>query len=145
MSDVVFVDTNILVYARDASEGAKQRAAAAWMKRLWQDRRGRISIQVLQEYYVVVTRKLKPGLPATTAQADLRYLMTWDPVVTDIGLLESAWALERQYDLSFWNATVVAAAQRVNAGYLLSEDMQHGHTIGSVRITNPFITAVTDL
>jgi predicted nucleic acid-binding protein len=138
MSDVVFVDTNVLVYARDLTEPSKQPIAAEWMQRLWQERRGRLSVQVLQEYYVTVTRKLKPGLTDDAARADIRYLQAWDPVVTDAALLEAAWALETKHRLSFWDAMIVAAAQRVNARYLLSEDMQDGQAFGEMTILNPF-------
>ena len=138
MSDVVFVDTNVLVYARDLTEAAKQPIAAEWMQRLWQERRGRLSVQVLQEYYVTVTRKLKPGLSNDAAHADIRYLQAWDPVVTDAALLERAWALEAKHRLSFWDALIIAAAQRVNARYVLSEDLQDGQIFGETAVMNPF-------
>jgi predicted nucleic acid-binding protein len=70
-----FVDTNVLVYARDASEGAKQVSAQRWLEYLWRSRRGRLSHQVLDEYYVLVTEKLKPGLDREQARADVRNLM----------------------------------------------------------------------
>lgn len=138
MSDVVFVDTNVLVYARDASESVKQPIAAGWMQRLWQERSGRLSVQVLQEYYVVATQKLKPGITREAARADIRFLGAWDPVLTDAALLENAWMIEQDHKLSFWDALIVAAAHRAKAGVLISEDMHHGHTIGDLTILNPF-------
>src|SRR5512139_1680189 len=108
----VFVDTNVLVYARDASERRKQPRAAEWLQRLWQERRGRVSTQVLQEYYVVVTSKLKPGIPVAEAREDVRLLQAWQPVAPDLALLEDAWDIHDRHHLSFWDAQVVAAAQR---------------------------------
>jgi predicted nucleic acid-binding protein len=78
MSDNIFVDTNILLYARDASEPEKQPIAAQWIDQLWDGQNGRLSVQVLNEYFVNVTRKLEPGLlnrvlPATAASCGLRW------------------------------------------------------------------------
>lgn len=134
----VFVDTNVLVCARDASERRRQPRAAEWLARLWQERRGRLSTQVLQEYYVVVTGKLAPGLPAALARDDVRLLQAWDPVAPDLALLESAWEIQDRYRLSFWDAQIVAAAQRCQAAYLLTEDMQDGQELDGVRVVNPF-------
>ncbi|MGQ0814090.1 MAG: PIN domain-containing protein [Gemmatimonadota bacterium] len=138
MSGLVFVDTNVLVYARDASETRKQPQAREWMQRLWQERRGRVSTQVLQEYYVVMTEKLKPGLSRLAARDDLRLLQAWQPIPIDRPLLETAWSIEDRFELSFWDALIVAAAQRCNAEYLLSEDLQDGQSFDDVRVLNPF-------
>ena len=72
----VFVDTNVFLYARDAGEAAKQPHAAAWLVYLWREQIGRTSVQVLSEYYVNVTRKLNPGLPAEEAWDDVEALLT---------------------------------------------------------------------
>ena len=85
MSDKVFVDTNVLLYARDVRQPAKQPVAWRWLETLWRERRGCLSFQVLQEYYVNVTQKLKPGLPPSEARRDVRNLLAWDPVKTDGG------------------------------------------------------------
>lgn len=138
MSDRVFVDTNILVYARDAGQQARQPVAEAWLKFLWKGRHGRLSMQVLQEYYVVVTAKLKPGLPIAQAREDVRNLQLWEPVVTDAALLESAWRLADRYGFAWWDAQIVAAAKRADCSLLLSEDMRHGMEIDGMRIVNPF-------
>ena len=71
MSDSIFVDTNVLVYSRDISEPQKQPLAAAWMAHLWENRTGRLSFQVLQEFHVTVVFKLDPGLEAEKARKDL--------------------------------------------------------------------------
>lgn len=137
----VFVDTNVLVYARDASDPEKQRSAAQWMTELWRSREGRISHQVLQEYYVIVTRKLRPGLPVAMARDDVRALTQWKPVVTDAALIERAWVIEGKSGLAFWDALIVAAASASSASTLLTEDLQEGATIDGVLIVNPFRNA----
>ena len=138
MSGKTFVDTNILVYARDPGRPDKQALASRWMARLWEQRSGRLSIQVLQEYYVTVTAKLKPGLPAALAREDVRNLALWNPVGTDVRLLESAWSLTDRYGFSWWDAQIVAAARRSGCDILLTEDMQHGQDIEGLTIVNPF-------
>jgi len=142
---VVFVDTNLLVYARDSSERKKQPQAEEWMRRLWQERSGRLSTQVLQEYYVVVTHKLDPGLTEEQARTDVRLLQAWRPIRTDRGLFEEAWRVEDRYQLAFWDALIVAAAIRSNADYLLTEDLQDGSELDGVRVVNPFIHSVSSL
>jgi predicted nucleic acid-binding protein len=134
----VFVDTNVLVYARDASEGQKQERALAWLEHLWRTRGGRLSYQVLDEYYVTVTRKLRPGLPQADARADVRSLLAWDPVVVDAEVLESAWRLESRWRVSFWDAAILAAARSAGCEHLLTEDLEHGRTMGGVRVVDPF-------
>jgi predicted nucleic acid-binding protein len=134
----VFVDTNVLVYARDASEGAKQEQAEAWLARLWGTREGRLSCQVLQEYYVTVTRKLQPGLPPADARADVRDLLAWDPTVIDGEVMEAAWRLESRWGLSFWDAAIVVSARSAGCQHLLSEDLADGQTMSGVTVFNPF-------
>lgn len=102
MTAPIFVDTNVLVYAMDAAEPTKQPLARAWLDRLWRTESGRISIQVLQECYVTVTRKLKPGLDPSRARAHVRRFLTWDPTTTDGALLEDAWTIETRRRLSWW-------------------------------------------
>lgn len=128
----------MLVYARDSSEPEKQRTAMSWMRELWQSRSGRVSQQVLQEYYVTVTRKLRPGLPAAMARDDVRSLMQWDPVQAGPALVEQAWAIEERHGLSFWDAMIVAAAAASGAAKLLTEDLQAGAELEGVLIVDPF-------
>jgi predicted nucleic acid-binding protein len=138
MSAPVFVDTNVLVYARDATEREKQPVAARWLEGLWQARLGRLSIQVLQEYYVAVTTKLKPGLDAERAREDVRALFSWRPVVTSPDLVETAWMVQTRFGFAFWDALVVAAAQRAGCAHLLTEDLQDGQVLDGVTVVNPF-------
>jgi predicted nucleic acid-binding protein len=134
----VFVDTNVLVYARDASESAKQPQAAAWVEHLWQTRSARLSFQVLQEYYATTTRKLKPGLTPEQARADVRDLLAWRPVPAGAELLEAGWSVEDRFGLSCWDALIVAAANVAGCEYLLTEDLQHGAEFDGLRVVNPF-------
>lgn len=80
MSDKIFVDTNILVYSRDASKPEKQHQAMIWMKYLWETQTGRLSFQVLQEFYVMVTKELTPGMKAQHAREDVQSLFAWRPI-----------------------------------------------------------------
>ena len=141
MSATCSGDTNLLVYARDASEARKQPLAEAWLKVLWQQRRGRLSFQVLHEYYVTVTRKLRPGVPVPDARDDVRALMSWRPISTDGVVLEAAWAVQDRYGLAWWDALIVSAAQVAGSDYLLSEDLQAGQDLGGVVVVDPFQTA----
>ncbi len=138
----VFVDTNVLVYARDAREPAKQERAAAWMEHLWSAGTGRVSVQVLAEFYVTVTRKLDPGMDPEAARADVEDLLAWHPVHMDEGLLLAACSLEGRYRLSFWDALVLAAAQVAGCEILLTEDLRHGARYDGVRVVDPFLTPV---
>jgi len=133
-----FVDTNILVYARDKSDKARHARAAKILDVLWRSRTGRLSTQVLQEYYVAVTRKLKPGLSRTAARQDIRDLLEWKPRPVSPGVLESAWEIEDRWKLSWWDSLIAASALDCGATCLLSEDMQDGMVIHSLQIQNPF-------
>jgi len=138
VSSSVFVDTNVLVYLRDSSDPEKQRAAARWMAYLWDTGGGRLSLQVLQEYYVTVTRKLNPGLPPPEAREDVAALRVWSPLPPDTELLEEAWTVEDRYELSFWDSLIVASAHRLECSVLLTEDLQDGQDLGGVVVQSPF-------
>ncbi len=139
MSANCFVDTNILVYARDSSEPEKQVLAEQWLTQLWQHELGRISTQVMNEYYVTVTQKLEPGLSIEQARSDLRALAVWQPLDISLTLIESAWDIQDQYAYSWWNTLIISSAIFLDCRYLLSEDMQHEQSIGKLSIINPFL------
>lgn len=138
MTAPVFVDTNVLVYLRDPSDPEKQRRAAEWFARLWDDGSGRISWQVLQEFNQVMTHKLDPPADPDRVRDDVRALATWDPVQTDLEVVESAWRIEDRWGLSWWDSLVVAQAWASGAHTLLTEDLQDGQELGGVKIVNPF-------
>jgi predicted nucleic acid-binding protein len=139
MSVPIFVDTNVLIYARDTSEPEKRPRAEAWMSQLWSSRQGRVSFQVLHEYYTTVTRKLHPGLTPDEAQADVRDLWAWRPLLLDAEVMEGAWAIERRFGLHFWDALIVASAGAAACSHVLSEDLQHGQDLDGVRVVSPFL------
>jgi len=138
MAGDVFVDTNILVYSRDASEPEKQRKSKAWLADLWASRRGRLSYQVLLEFYVTVTEKLDPGLDRESARKEIRTFLPWRPVATDAGVVEGAWRIQDRHRLSWWDSLIVSAAQAAGCEYLLTEDLQDDLALGPLRVVNPF-------
>jgi predicted nucleic acid-binding protein len=135
---VTFVDTNVLAYAHDRSEPRKQAVAQAQLEVLWRDRTGALSTQVLQELYVVATRKLQRSMHRATARRIVALYAEWPVVQIDVPLILAASELEERHALSFWDALIVEAARRSGATRLLTEDLQPGRRIGDVRIENPF-------
>ena len=135
----VFVDTNVLIYAEDRAHADKHRAARTWLRTLWLNHRGRLSNQVLNEFYANATRKLKPAMPAGDARAEVRRYQRWNPWVCDHATVENAWAVESRFKLSWWDALIVAAAQQQGCTLLLTEDLQHDQQIDGLRIVNPFL------
>ena len=135
----VFVDTNILLYSEDLADPVKHQAARAWLRELWLRRCGRISSQVLDEFYTRATAGLKPAMPAGDARAEVRRYQRWQPWRTDQATLENAWAIESRYQLGFGDALIVAAAQQQGCACLLSEDLSHDRQIDGVRIISPFL------
>lgn len=142
MTAPVFVDTNVLLYWRDSRVPAKQSRATAWLEHLWREQLGRTSTQVLSEYYVNVTRRLVPGLPAEEAWDDVEALLAWEPQPVDGALLQRGRAVVRRHGLSWWDGLVVAAAQAQGCSLLLSEDLQDGAAYGGVSVRSPFTLAL---
>lgn len=136
---LVFVDTNILAYARDRREPHKQLIAMDWLTALASQRSGRLSWQVLIEFYAVATHPRKLAMAETAAQADVLALQVWQPLAPDADLLRTAWAMQVRHGFSWWDAMIVAAALRAGCSILLSEDLQHEQLIdGTLRLINPF-------
>jgi predicted nucleic acid-binding protein len=136
MTDPVFVDTNVLIYAVDEADRKRHQAARAWRAELWKSRRGRISFQVLQEFYVKVTQKWPDARLA--ARAEVTDLLTWRPVVVDAGILRQGWKIQDRYQLSFWDCLIVAAAKAASCKYLLTEDLQPDQDLDGVVVVSPF-------
>jgi len=133
----VFVDSNVFLYAVDEADPDKQRAARKWRAELWKSRRGRVSFQVLGEFYVNAVRK-RPAA-REEARAEVRDLLAWNPVVADAALLERGWKLQDRYQLSYWDALIVAAAKAASCRYLLTEDLQAGQKLDGIEVVNPFL------
>jgi len=138
----IFVDTNVLVYRLDTSEATKRSVADRWVKEIWRRRTGRLSTQVLNEFYVTVTGKLSPGLDHASARRYVESLLTWHPIPVDAQLVEAGFAVLERHRLSWWDSLIVAAAQRAGCRYLLSEDLQAGQRFGTVEVVNPFETPI---
>jgi len=138
MKDKVFLDTNIMVYAHDRSSGDKQTIAREIMDYLWEKRRGVISVQVLQEFFVCVTKKILNPLPIKNARIILEYLSTWDVVANDKYITLKAIDIQERYRFSFWDSLIIQAAIQGQARILLSEDLPDGQAVKDLKILNPF-------
>ena len=135
-----FVDTNVLLYAYDATAGDRHEVARALIDRLWRERRGALSVQVLQEFYVDVTRKAATPIDPASATERLRSLSRWrvhSPLPDDV-VAAATWSSRHQ--LSFWDAMIVRSAAELRCDTLWTEDLSDGRVIEGVRLKNPFST-----
>lgn len=144
MTAPVFVDTNIFVYARDTRDLAKRARASEWLKALWQDLRGRTSIQVLNEYYALLTTRARFQVSRQAAWDDVHELLEWKPQELDGEVLTRAHEIETRFELNWWDCLIVAAAQAQGCALMLTEDLQDGANYGGVIARNPFKLAVAD-
>jgi predicted nucleic acid-binding protein len=140
---LVFIDTNVLIYNEDGSNQEKRDIAHQWLLQLWERGTGRLSSQVLNEFYVNVTKKLKPPMPQVLAREEVQRYAVWQPWAIDHTTIESAFTVESRYGLSYWDSLVIASAQHMGCQYVLSEDMAHGQTYGALQVINPFIASIT--
>ncbi|MGB7847855.1 MAG: PIN domain-containing protein [Candidatus Acidiferrum sp.] len=138
MNGLVFVDTNVLLYSVDQTDPEKQERAKAWCDWLWKTRRGRLSFQVLQEFYFNVWRRWP--VAKGTARLQIADLLSWKPLPADGELLHFAWRLQDRFGLSFWDSLIVAAAKASLCRILLSEDFQSGQNIDGLLVVDPFLT-----
>jgi len=136
MSVPVFVDTNVLIYAVDTFDRKKHEAARMWRAQLWKSNRGRISFQVLQEFYAKITKKWPSA--RDDVRAEVRDLLKWNPVVVNDVIIERGWKIQDRYKLSFWDSLVIAAARQALCGYLLTEDLRAGQEFEGLVVVNPF-------
>ncbi len=141
MKGRVFFDTNILVYADDADAGAKRDRAQQVIEAALSNGNGVLSTQVLQEYFVVATRKL--GLSAEIAQKKVEILATMTVIAIDIEHVVEAIKLHRLYGFSFWDCLILHCAKAAGCPRLLSEDLQPGRSIEGVTIENPLVTSLS--
>lgn len=133
-----FVDTNILVYAQDTTAGLKRDRARALVTELWDTGEGCLSIQVLQEFFVNVTRKVPKPLDvdsAITILADLSHWHLHSPGPEDV---LAAVEIHRSAQVSFWDAMILRSANELGCGVLYSEDLNPGQRFNSVTVRNPF-------
>jgi predicted nucleic acid-binding protein len=136
-SDKTFVDSNVLIYAHDIDAGRKNEIAKGLLRNLWVERVGVLSTQVLHEFYVNVTRKIRAPLAKPAARGIVATYTPWciDPRVADV---DAAFRIEDEASISFWDALIIAVAARSGARRVLSEDLNSGQVIAGVTVHNPF-------
>ena len=135
---LAFVDTNVLVHAYDRDAGAKHDVARALVEELWRSGTGALSVQVLQEFYVTVTRKMPSPLDGPAARALVEVYGAWPvhrPGAEDVA---AASILEQRHRLSFWDAMIVRSATELGAALLWSEDLSAGGQYGDLVVRDPF-------
>jgi predicted nucleic acid-binding protein len=135
----VFVDTNVLLYAFDDAYPDKRDRSRAWLGVCWAQRCGRVSTQVMNEFYANARKRFRNAISAGDARAEVRRYQEWQPWQIDQATIETAWAVESRYGLNYWDALMVSAAQHMGCTWLLTEDLQHDQRIDQIRIVNPFI------
>ncbi len=129
------------MYAHDSSAGEKYEQAKPLVRQLWTEKAGVLSTQVLQEFYVTVRKMvLHPG-DIGTAKRWLSHYVNWHVIENDGSAVLQAIDIEQRYQLSFWDALIVQAANRAGTSLLYSEDLNHDQRYGEVRVENPFLAA----
>ena len=140
MTSSAFVDTNVILYAFDPRDPVKQTQSRAWLRACWLLRCGRVSSQVMNEFYANARGRFSHVISADDARAEVRRYQHWRPWQVDQATVETAWAVESRYGIHYWDALMVAAAQHMGCRWLLTEDLQHGQRIEQLQIINPFMT-----
>lgn len=137
-SDRTFVDTNVLIYAHDVDAGRKREVAQDLLRALWIERAGILSTQVLQEFYVNATRKIRKPLTKPEARSVVDTYAPWCVEGTTVNDLATAFQIEDQARIGFWDALIIAVAARGGARRVVSEDLNAGQSIAGITIYNPF-------
>jgi predicted nucleic acid-binding protein len=138
MSDKVFVDTNILIYAHDLDAGRRHETAKSLLRDLWENHTGVISTQVLQEFYVNVTRKITQPITASQARGIINAYAAWRVEIIQPSDVIQASEIQERYRLSFWDSMIVVTAAKSRADILVTEDLNPGQIIEGVLVKNPF-------
>jgi predicted nucleic acid-binding protein len=133
-----FVDTNVLVYAHDLDAGPKAVRAQQLLADLWESGTGCLSLQVLQEFYVIATGKLRKKLPPEAAAEYVEDFSRWTLHSPDRNDLLTAIRTARRHHLSLWDALILRSASRLGCKTLWTEDLKDGETWEGVRVRNPF-------
>jgi predicted nucleic acid-binding protein len=140
MPEIYFVDTNVLVYAHDRSEGAKHVLARKLVEQLWESGEGVLSTQVLQELCISLRRKMGNPFSLEEVREIVQDYLRWPIVVNTADSVLRALEIEGRYKISFWDSLIVQAAELAGATVLYSEDLAPGQAYGAVRVINPFAT-----
>lgn len=136
-AEQIFLDANVIVYAHDLSEPVKRLKAMGILKDCWSSHiPPSVSIQVLQEVHVTLVKK---GLSLQIASETTSEFLVWNVIENRIGIFSEALILQQQFQLSFWDASILAAAIQSGARELWSEDFQHGREYGDIVVKNPFL------
>jgi predicted nucleic acid-binding protein len=138
MSDKTFIDTNVLIYAHDIDANAKHKIAKEVLQELWSERTGVLSAQVLQEFYVNVTRKIPSPLSKDLARLVVSSYAIWCLETTPTEIL-AAFRIEDESRIGFWDALIVSSAAKSGATRILSEDLNAGQRIAGILVVNPFV------
>ena len=138
MSARAFVDSNVLVYAHDTGAGGRHRIARDLVARLWEERNGVLSTQVLQETWVNIRRKARRPVPRDEALRLIEDYSRWEVVVNGVESVAEAIRIEERYGISFWDALIVHAAQSAGVETIYSEDLSDGQQYGAVTVVDPF-------
>jgi len=139
MSDKRFIDSNVAVYAYDTDEPEKQAVAQEILRRGIEEDNVLLSAQVLGEFFNVVTRKIKNPMSADEAQEAIHCMSAFRCVDMDLPMVDRAIDFHRQYQLSYWDAMIVAAAERGGCSGILSEDLNTGQKYSGILAVNPFV------
>jgi predicted nucleic acid-binding protein len=140
MSGKAFVDANILLYAHDLADSAKNQVAVDLLTRLWDDNTEVISTQVLQEFAVNLQRRISLSLTHQEIRARIALYLDWEVVVNGKGAVLRGLDAKERYHISFWDAMIVQAAESAGCEVLYSEDLSHGQEYGGVLVVNPFLS-----
>ena len=137
MSGKVFFDTNILVYANDSSDPRKQSAARGIIKEKLASQSAVISVQVLSEFWVTVTQKIKKPLARVDAERQIELFELMEIVDLTLPVFQNALKLQKLHSFSFWDSLIISAAHSTGCGFIYSEDIQGGRKIFDMMIENP--------
>ena len=138
MSDRTFIDTNVLIYAHDIDANGKHKIAKEVLQELWSERTGVLSAQVLQEFYVNVTRNIPSPLSKDLARLVVSSYAIWCLETTPTEIL-AAFRIEDESRIGFWDALIVSSAAKLGATRILSEDLNAGQRIAGILVVNPFV------
>lgn len=135
---VEFCDTNVLVYAFDTSAGIKREEARLLVERLWREGAGVVSVQILQELFVTLTRKVRNPLSVGNARALVADFAAWRVIAPEAKDVLAAIDGAERWQVSFWDAMVLQAAHIAGADILWSEDLNSGQSFNGTFVQSPF-------
>jgi predicted nucleic acid-binding protein len=139
---LVFVDTSVLILSEDGAHMQPREQVMVWLEALWRLRLGRVSTQVLNDFYRLVSSRITPAMPNGDARAEVRRYQRWSPWAIDHTTVESAWSIESRFGLPYIDALIIASAKAQGCTRLLSLDFPHEQSYDSVQVINPLRTPV---